>query len=68
MAVTDIQTFWLNADYDQRLAVLRDCDWRTQRGTPSRTAKVAARKVWEDLSPAMQNVLTRKAREGVLGI
>ncbi len=64
----NIETYWLNATSEQRLWVLRNCDFRTNRGTPSRTAISANYKAWDNLSPAIQNVLTRKAREGVLGV
>ena len=63
-----IETWWMNASPEQRLYVLKDCDWRTLDGRPNRTARSASRKPWAALSPAMTNILTRKAAEGTVGL
>jgi hypothetical protein len=60
----NIETYWLNADYSQRLWVLREAGWRLQSGRPSRTAIVGARTDWGSLAVAIQNILTRRALDG----
>ena len=60
----NIETVWLNITNQQRLWILREAGWRTNRGQPMRLAISASRKPWDSLSPAMQNVLTRRAAEG----
>lgn len=58
----NIETYWLNATTDQRMWVLIDCNY------PRPLAPRAAKWSWETLPPTLQDILTRKAREGVLGL
>lgn len=62
------QEYWDNAPADSRIQVLMNCGWRTNAGKPSPIARNALHKRWDDLTPAMQNVLTDRVRQGTAGI
>ena len=62
----NIQTAWMNATAEQRKWWMMTCGWRTAKNTPSCIAKAASVRTWEQLSPAIQNVLSRWAQEGRL--
>ena len=60
--IMNIETAWMNLDKEHKLYILKDC------GTPTQLALNAAKLQWNELSPAMRNVLTRKAIAGQIFI
>ena len=62
------EEFWSNATAEQRAHVLMNCGWRNHDGRPSPIARRADKRTWDDLSPAMQNILTDRVRRGDCGI
>ena len=54
-----IQKYWDNLSILGRQSLLVRCGWRTAKGRPSQIAKKAMYKHWNELTPAMQEVLKR---------
>ncbi len=62
----NIETYWFNSTPQQRLYVLIDAGFIVKPGQPSRIAAKACARTWETLSQDIKNVLTRRAREGLI--
>ena len=62
------QEYWDNAPAENRIHLLMNCGWRTHRGAPSPIARKAQRQCWDNLTPAMQRILTTRVQQGDAGI